>query len=125
VCFEEWDGPLISGIRWVSELIGIAGGEECFRDLTTAASAKNRIIADPNEVVRRAPDIIIGSWCGKRFRPERVKARAGWDAIPAVGTGHVYEIKSSDILQPGSTALSDGLAQIGHIIRQWSGESTL
>jgi iron complex transport system substrate-binding protein len=123
VYFEEWDNPLISGIRWVSELIGIAGGEECFPELTTAASAKDRIIADPNEVVRRAPDIIIGSWCGKRFRPERVKARAGWDAIPAVRTGHVYEIKSADILQPGPAALGDGLAQIRRIIMRWAEES--
>jgi iron complex transport system substrate-binding protein len=123
VYFEEWDNPLISGIRWVSELIGIAGGEECFPGLTTAASAKDRIIADPNEVVRRTPDIIIGSWCGKRFRPERVKARAGWDAIPAVQTGHIYEIKSADILQPGPAALGDGLAQIHRIIMRWAEES--
>lgn len=123
VYFEEWDGPLISGIRWVSELIGIAGGEDCFPELTAAAFAKERIIADPNEVVRRAPDIIIGSWCGKRFRPERVRAREGWEAIPAVRTGHLYEIKSADILQPGPAALADGLHQIGRIIRRWADET--
>ncbi|MGH8582750.1 MAG: cobalamin-binding protein [Gammaproteobacteria bacterium] len=123
VYFEEWDDPLISGIRWVSELIGIAGGEECFPELSTAAAARDRIIADPNEVMRRTPDIIIGSWCGKRFRPERVQAREGWDVIPAVRTGDVYEIKSADILQPGPAALADGLAQIRRIIRRWSDET--
>jgi iron complex transport system substrate-binding protein len=123
VYFEEWNGPLISGIRWVSELIGIAGGEECFPELTSAAAAKDRIIADSNEVVRRAPDIIIGSWCGKRFRPERVQAREGWEAIPAVRTGHVYEIKSAEILHPGPAALTDGLSQIRRIIRRWSEET--
>jgi iron complex transport system substrate-binding protein len=92
-------------------------------ELTSAAAAKDRIIANPNEVVRRASDIIIGSWCGKRFRPERVQAREGWEAIPAVRTGHVYEIKSVEILQPGPAALTDGLSQIRRIIRRWSEET--
>jgi iron complex transport system substrate-binding protein len=112
VYFEEWDEPLISGIRWVSELIGIAGGEDCFAELGVHHGAKDRIIADPLEVVRRAPDLILGSWCGKRFSPERVAARPDWDAIPAVCTGQVHEIKSCDILQPGPAALTDGLRQL-------------
>ncbi|MGR9108155.1 MAG: cobalamin-binding protein [Gammaproteobacteria bacterium] len=119
IYFEEWDDPLISGIRWVSELIAIAGGEDAFDDLATRASARDRIIADPSEVIRRAPDIVIGSWCGKRFRPERVKARPGWDALPAVRSGHLYEIKSSDILQPGPAAVTDGVRQIHEIVLRW------
>lgn len=120
VYFEEWDEPMISGIRWVSELITIAGGDDCFAELSTEQSAKHRIIADPLEVVRRVPDIIIGSWCGKKFRPDLVAARPGWDAIPAVKNGRLFEIKSCDILQPGPAALTDGLAQIRQLIRQWS-----
>ncbi len=120
VYFEEWDEPMISGIRWVSELIKIAGGEDCFAELSTEQSAKNRIIADPMEVVRRSPDIIIGSWCGKKFRPDQVRVRAGWDSVPAVQNNRFFEIKSCDILQPGPAALTDGLGQIRQIIRQWS-----
>ncbi len=116
VYFEEWDEPMISGIRWVSELIGIAGGEDCFADLASEHSAKRRIIADPLEVVRRAPDLIIGSWCGKKFNPEKLRARVGWDAIPAVRDGHLYEIKSCDILQPGPAALTDGLRRLQVLI---------
>lgn len=112
VYFEEWDEPMISGIGWVSELIDIAGGEDCFAELADAQAARNRVIADPGEVVRRAPDLVIGSWCGKRFRPERLATRPGWDAIPAVRTGQVFEIKSCDILQPGPAALTDGLRQL-------------
>lgn len=120
VYFEEWDEPMISGIRWVSELITIAGGEDCFAELSTEQSAKHRIIADPLEVVRRKPDIIIGSWCGKKFRPAQVAARLGWDIIPAVQSNQLFEIKSCDILQPGPAALTDGLGQIRQIIGQWS-----
>lgn len=120
VYFEEWNDPLISGIRWVSELIHIAGGKDCFADLATSAGAKGRIIADGNEVVHRAPDIIIGSWCGKRFRPDEIRARAGWQTIPAVRDGHIYEIKSPDILQPGPAALTDGVQQIHSYILQWA-----
>jgi iron complex transport system substrate-binding protein len=112
VYFEEWDEPMISAIRWVSELIGIAGGEDCFAKLAAEPSAQRRIIADGNAVIARAPDLIVGSWCGKKFKPERVAARAGWDAIPAVRNGRLREIKSPDILQPGPAALSDGLSQL-------------
>lgn len=119
IYFEEWNEPMISGIGWVSELIALAGGEDCFAELAAQPGAKERIIADPQEVVRRAPDIIIGSWCGKRFRPEQVRERAGWQAIPAVQSGHLHEIKSADILQPGIGALTDGLQQLSRIINAW------
>ena len=109
--FEEWDEPQISGIRWVSELVGIAGGDDVFPELARESLGKNRIIADPLEVPRRAPEVIFGSWCGKKFRPETVAARAGWGDVPAVRGGHLYEIKSSIILQPGPAALTDGLAR--------------
>jgi len=117
VYFEEWDAPLISGIGWVSELIDIAGGEDCFAELAGAQAAGERVIADPGEVIRRAPDLIIGSWCGKRFRPEQVCARPGWEAIPAVRNGQVFEIKSPDILSPGPAALTDGVAHLQRLIR--------
>ena len=120
VYFEEWDDPMISGIRWVSELIGIAGGDDCFPELAAAPGAKQRIVADPGEVVRRAPDIVIGSWCGKKFQPERLMQRQGWSGVSAVRHGHVYEIKSPDILQPGPAALTDGLHQLHDIIVRWS-----
>lgn len=119
VYFEEWDQPMISGIRWVAELIDIAGGIEAFPDRARAPDARGRIIADPAEVVARRPDIIIGSWCGKRFQAESVCARPGWDAIPAVRDGELYEIKSSDILQPGPAALTDGLSALRRIIADW------
>ena len=119
VYFEEWDEPLISGIRWVSELIDIAGGDDCFPELAGEALGKNRIIADPGQVIRRAPDIIIGSWCGKKFRPERVAERNGWQAIPAVRDQQVFEVKSALILQPGPAALSDGLDALRSIICDW------
>lgn len=120
VYFEEWDDPLISGIGWVSELIGIAGGEDCFPELARQPAAKQRIVADAGEVIRRAPDIIVGSWCGKRFRPEQVCRREGWSAIPAVHRGHVYEIKSCDILQPGPAALTDGVRRLHEMVLRWS-----
>src|SRR3982751_2244725 len=101
VYFEEWDEPQISAIRWVSELVGIAGGDDCFPELAREPLGKGRIIADPLEVPRRAPEVILGSWCGKKFRPQSVAARPGWGDIPAVRAGHLYEIKSSIILQPG------------------------
>ncbi len=119
VYFEEWDEPLISGIRWVSELIGIAGGADCFMEHAQFPDAKRRIIADAGEVARRRPDIIVGSWCGKRFRPEQVRARAGWGYIPAVANNELYEIKSSDILQPGPAALTDGVQRLHAIIARW------
>jgi iron complex transport system substrate-binding protein len=120
VYFEEWDDPQISGIRWVSELVAVAGGEDCFPERAAEPLAVNRILADPQEVVRRQPDIVIGSWCGKKFRPEKVAARAGWDAVPAVANGDLYEIKSSLILQPGPAALTDGLAALRKIIAGWT-----
>lgn len=120
VYFEEWNDPLISGIRWVSELIATAGGEDCFAELSVAHAAKRRVIADPHAVIARAPDIIIGSWCGKRFRPEQVRTRTGWAAIPAVRDGNLHEIKSCDILQPGPAALTDGVRQIHAFVRQWA-----
>ena len=111
VFFEEWDEPLISGIRWVEELVEIAGGEPIFPELRDAKLGKDRIV-DADEVVRRSPDVIVASWCGKAVRPERIRARPGWDGVPAVQRGHVYEIKSPLILQPGPAALTDGLRQL-------------
>jgi len=119
VYFEEWDEPPISAIRWVSELLGIAGGDDCFAELAQRPLGKDRIIADPTEIIRRQPDIVIGSWCGKKFRPERVAARPGWQAVPAVREGQLFEIKSADILQPGPAALTDGVAQLARIIQAW------
>jgi iron complex transport system substrate-binding protein len=119
VFFEEWDEPHISGIRWVSELMGIAGGDDVFPELAVQSLGKDRIIADGQSIVDRAPDIIIGSWCGKKFRPEKVAARPGWQDVPAVRTGQIFEIKSADILQPGPAALTDGVAQMHRIFSQW------
>lgn len=119
VYFEEWDEPQISCIRWVSEIVGIAGGDDCFPELAAESLGKNRIIADPLEVPRRAPDIILGSWCGKKFRPENVAARPGWESVPAVASGFMREIKSSVILQPGPAALTDGIRDIQKIILEW------
>ncbi len=120
VYFEEWDEPLITGIRWVGELVRIAGGDDVFPELLEEPLAKHRILADPMEVVRRAPDIILGSWCGKRFRPERVAARPGWSDVPAVRDGEMHEIKSPLILQPGPAALFDGLDAMSAIIGNWA-----
>jgi iron complex transport system substrate-binding protein len=120
VFFEEWDDPHISGIRWVSELLGIAGGDDCFPELAVQPMGKDRIIADPQEIVRRSPDIVIGSWCGKKFRAEKVAARAGWGGVNAVRNDQLFEIKSADILQPGPAALTDGVAQMHRIVMRWS-----
>jgi iron complex transport system substrate-binding protein len=120
VYFEEWDEPPISGIRWVAELVRIAGGDDIFPERAAESLAKQRILEDPDEVIRRAPDIIIGSWCGKKFRPDKVAARPGWDGIPAVRDGELHEIKSPLILQPGPAALTDGVAAIALIIRDWN-----
>jgi iron complex transport system substrate-binding protein len=119
IYFEEWDEPRISAIRWVSELITIAGGDDCFPELAIMPMGKDRIIADDQSIVSRAPDIIIGSWCGKKFRPEKVSHRAGWESIPAVKNNQLFEIKSADILQPGPAALTDGVTQLHQIIQQW------
>ncbi|MBX3658068.1 MAG: cobalamin-binding protein [Ramlibacter sp.] len=120
VFFEEWDEPHISAIQWVSQLVGMAGGDDCFPELALQGLGKNRIIADGAEIVRRNPDIIIGSWCGKKFRPEKVAARAGWQGVNAVRHGQLFEIKSADILQPGPAALTDGVAQLHRIMLDWS-----
>jgi len=119
VFFEEWDVPHISAIQWVSEVIGIAGGDDCFPELAQQSLGKNRIIADGLTIVQRNPDIILGSWCGKKFRPETVAARAGWADVAAVRNGQLFEIKSPDILQPGPAALTDGAAQIHKLILAW------
>ncbi|HET9749607.1 MAG TPA: cobalamin-binding protein [Casimicrobiaceae bacterium] len=120
VYFEEWDEPMISGIRWVSELIGIAGGDDVFPERAAESLGRDRIVADARDVIARAPDIIIGSWCGKKFRPEKVRVRDGWHAIPAVRDGELHEIKSPLILQPGPAALTDGLDALHAIITRWA-----
>lgn len=120
VYFEEWDDPPISAIRWVSELIHMAGGDDIFPQRAAASLARDRIVADPLDIVRAAPDIVIGSWCGKKFRPERVAARAGWAEVPAVRDGELHEVKSPLILQPGPAALTAGLDALHAIIRRWA-----
>ena len=120
VFFEEWDDPLISGIGWVSELVEIAGGADVFPERAKQASAKDRIVS-PADVIAEAPDIIIGSWCGKKFSPAKVKARPGFADVPAVQNGRLYEIKSAIILQPGPACLTDGLDALCKIIRDWTG----
>ena len=119
VYFEEWDEPMMCSIRWAAELIGIAGGEDCFPELTQFHSAGERIVT-PAQVLARKPDIMIGSWCGKKFQPDQVKARAGWSEMPAVKNNQVYEIKSVDILQPGPSVFTQGLKQLQAIIQQWA-----
>ena len=120
VYFEEWDEPPITGIRWVAELIRIAGGKDAFPERAEQPLAKDRILADPAEVIRRRPDVILASWCGKKFQPGKVAARAGWDTIPAVRDGELHEIKSPIILQPGPAALTDGLDALHAVIARWA-----
>jgi len=120
VYFEEWDEPMISAIRWVSELIEIAGGEDVFRELSFSQAATGRVIADGNLVVERQPEVIFGSWCGKKYRPERVAARAGWGQIPAVRNHELHEVKSAEILQPGPAALTDGVRRIHEVLSRFS-----
>ncbi|HEY9724406.1 MAG TPA: cobalamin-binding protein [Oscillatoriaceae cyanobacterium] len=122
VYFEEWDGPLISGISWVSELVEAAGGIDIFADRRSGSLAKERFV-EPEEVIARAPDLIIGSWCGKRFRADKLVARPGFDRIPAVRNGDVYEIKSPLILQPGPAALTDGLEAIAGLVERWAAKA--
>ena len=119
VYFEEWDEPMISGLKWVSELIEAAGGIEVFPALAANKNAKDRIV-DADAVIAAAPDIIIGSWCGKKFVPSKVKARMGFAAIPAVRDNELHEIKSALILQPGPAALTDGLDQLVRIVGGWA-----
>jgi iron complex transport system substrate-binding protein len=116
VYFEEWDEPMISGIRWVSELVEIAGGEDVFSAQSQSHSAAGRVIADPQIVAEKKPEVILGSWCGKKFRPERVAARPGWQEIPAVKDNQLFEVKSADILQPGPAALTDGVRRIHSVL---------
>lgn len=118
VFFEEWGDPLISGIGWVSELIEVAGGQDVFPERAREPGARERIIADPAEVIERQPDIIIGSWCGRKFRPDQVMERPGWYRIPAVENGRMHEIKSPIILQPGPAALTEGLDELCRLINQ-------
>jgi iron complex transport system substrate-binding protein len=120
VYFEEWYSPLISCIRWVSELINIAGGRDCFEELSHFPDARRRMIANEAEVIRRNPDIIIASWCGKRFIPEKIYSRTGWNGINAIQKEQVHEIDSALILQPGPAALSDGLTAIFDVISKWN-----
>jgi iron complex transport system substrate-binding protein len=119
VYFEEWDEPPISAIRWVGELIEAAGGDNVFPELALQSLGRDRIIADSLQIVQRAPDIVFGSWCGKRFRPERVAARGGWQSVPAVRDRELHEIKSALILQPGPAALTDGLDALHEKISVW------
>jgi iron complex transport system substrate-binding protein len=118
VYFEEWDDPMISGIGWVSELVEIAGGSEVFPELARHDSARDRIVS-AEQVIASHPDIVIGSWCGKKFRPELFAARPGFDALPAVCDGFLREVKSTLILQPGPAALTDGLDAIAGIVGDW------
>jgi iron complex transport system substrate-binding protein len=124
VYFEEWDEPMISAILWVSQLIGIAGGDDVFPELAKRSLGRDRVIADALEPARRAPDIVIGSWCGKKFRPEKVAARPGWAEVAAVRAGRLHEIKSCDILQPGPAALTDGLEQLHRLCAAWAAASS-
>jgi iron complex transport system substrate-binding protein len=120
VFFEEWDEPHFSAIAWVSELLGIAGGDDCFPELARQSLGRNRIIASGDTIVARNPDIVIGSWCGKKFRAENVAARPGWQAVNAVRDVQLFEIKSADILQPGPAALTDGVEQLHRIVMNWA-----
>jgi len=120
VFFEEWDQPLISGIRWVEELVEIAGGDSIFPELRNAKLGKQRIVSG-EDVIRRQPDVIIASWCGKAVRRERIAEREGWADVPAIRDGHIYEVKSAYILQPGPAALTEGIRQLHHIISRVAG----
>src|SRR5687767_3956118 len=119
VYFEEWDEPMISGIRWVSELVEIAGGEDVLSELSRSHAASGRI-HDGKKVIERSPDVILASWCGKKFRPERVAARPGWHEIAAVRDNRLHEVKSADILQPGPAALTDGVRRIHSLLVEFS-----
>lgn len=119
VYFEEWYEPHICGIQWVSELLELAGGEDCFAHMAKNSLGKDRIIADHADIINAQPDIIIGTWCGRKFKAEKVREREGWQDIPAVKNNQLFEIKSADILQPGPACLTDGVSQLHDIIRQW------
>jgi iron complex transport system substrate-binding protein len=119
VYFEEWDEPRITGIRWVAELVRIAGGDDIFPERAEKPLARDRILADDAEIIARAPDIVFGSWCGKKFRPEQVAARPGWSSVPAVRDGQLFEVKPPIILQPGPAALTDGVRDLAAHIARW------
>ena len=118
VYFEEWNDPMMCSIRWAAELIDIAGGEDCFPELSQFHSARERVVT-PAQVLERMPDIIIGSWCGKKFQPNELISRKGWSDLPAVKNNMVFEIKSADILQPGPSIFAYGLKQLEVIMQQW------
>lgn len=120
VYFEEWDEPRITGIRWVAELVRIAGGDDIFPELAAEPLAKQRILANDDEIIARAPDIVFGSWCGKKFQPGKVASRPGWENVPAVRDGELHEIKSPLILQPGPAALTDGVRELHAHIARWA-----
>jgi iron complex transport system substrate-binding protein len=119
VYFEEWDEPRITGIRWVAELVRLAGGEDIFPERAEKSLARDRILANDAETIARAPDIVFGSWCGKKFRPEQVAARPGWSDVPAVRDRQLFEVKSPIILQPGPAALTDGVREMAAHIAAW------
>ena len=119
VYFEEWDEPMISGLGWVSELVEAAGGIDIFPDLSKRKNAKDRIVT-PEAIIAARPDIVIGSWCGKKFVPSKVAARPGFETVPAVATGWLREVKSTVILQPGPAALTDGLDALAAIMAEWA-----
>jgi iron complex transport system substrate-binding protein len=123
VYFEEWDEPRITGIQWVAELVRLAGGDDIFPERAACSLAKDRILANDDEIIARAPDIVLGSWCGKKFQPGRVAARPGWRDVPAVRDRELHEIKSPLILQPGPAALTEGVQAIAAIVRAWAGRS--
>lgn len=120
VYFEEWDEPRITGIRWVAELVRLAGGDDIFPERAAQSLARDRILEDDREIIAHAPDIVFGSWCGKKFRPDTVADRSGWADLPAVRDGQLFEIKSPLILQPGPAALTDGVAEIAAHIQRWA-----
>ncbi|KFN43434.1 ABC transporter substrate-binding protein [Arenimonas oryziterrae] len=120
VYFEEWDEPRITGIQWVAELVRLAGGDDIFPERASESLAKNRILANDEDILARAPDIVFGSWCGKKFQPGKVAARPGWQDMPAVRDGELHEIKSPIILQPGPAALTEGVREIAAIIHAWA-----
>jgi iron complex transport system substrate-binding protein len=123
VYFEEWDDPLISGIQWVEELVEIAGGTPVFPHLRGARLGKDRVVASA-QVVAASPDIIIGSWCGRPLRAAKIAGRPGWDQIPAVRNGHIYEVKSTYILQPGPAALSEGVQRLHDLVAKAAGAAS-
>jgi len=125
VYLEEWFDPLISGIQWFSELTALAGGEDIFAEKGLSSLARGRIVEDPNQVIRRNPDIIVASWCGKMVKPDRIRSRPGWSAIRAVQDGQIHEIKSEIILQPGPAALMEGLPLLHGIFARWVQEGHL